>query len=111
MDQITNSDLTEKDVPPTDAKYWGVIDRFALSFDGYTYWGSFDKCGEIANGALEGWKDNGTLPDSLSQLRTCLFFEQRRWRHFDRHPDSSTMAYIRALLDAIRTKVKNGEIS
>ncbi len=42
----------------------------------------------------------------LDDLRTCLFFEQRRWRHFDRHPDEKSMTYIRALVEAVRGKTE-----
>lgn len=110
MDEIANFNLTEKNIPPPNAEYWGVIDCFALSFDGYGYWGSFEKCAEIGNRCMNTWKEKKVLPDSLTELRTCLFFEQRRWRHFDEHPDSETMAYIYALVDAIRSKVQNGEL-
>jgi hypothetical protein len=110
MDEIANPNLTAKDIPPPSAEYWGVIDLFALSFDGYGYWGSFEKCAEMGNSSLKSWQEKKTLPHSLTELRTCLFFEQRRWRHFDEQPDSETMAYIHALVEAIRNKVQNGEI-
>ena len=42
---------------------------------------------------------------SLTDLRVCLFFEQRRWHHFGSHPDDEAMAYIRELLDRIRAHV------
>ncbi len=109
MDEIANSNLTGKDIPPPNAEYCGVIDRFALSFDGYSYWGSFEKCAEIGNASAENWKEKKVLPNSLTELRTCLFFEQRRWRHFDKHPDSETIDYIHVLVDAIRSKVQSGE--
>ena len=56
----------------------------------------------MANAAAERWEASGELPESLTGLRTSLFFEQRRWRHFDEHPDRHTMRYIRALLETIR---------
>jgi len=78
MHEIANPNLTEKDIPPSNAEYWGIIDRFALSFDGYGYRGSFEKCTEIGNGSLRSWQEKKILPHSLTELRTCLFFEQRR---------------------------------
>jgi hypothetical protein len=110
MDEIANSNLIEKDIPPPNAEYWGVIDHFALSFDGYEYWDPFEKCAEIGNNSLETWRDKKYLSGSLTELRTCLFYEQRRWRHFDEHPDSETMTYIHALVEAIRSKVRKGEL-
>lgn len=99
---IANDALTAEDLPAPDDPYWGVIDRFALTYDGYTRWGSFERCANIGNAAADDYRDSGDLPDSLDALRTCLFFEQRRWRHFDEHPDDATMEYIRALVEAIR---------
>jgi hypothetical protein len=110
MDEIANSNLTEKDIPPPNVEYWGVIDCFALSFNGYNYWDSFDKCALIGNNSWKTWKEKKVLTGSLTELRTCLFFEQRRWRHFDDHPDSETMDYIHALVEAIRKKVRSDEL-
>jgi hypothetical protein len=43
--------------------------------------------------------------DTFAELRTCLFFEQRRWRHIGEVPDAEAMAYIRDLVRQIRAKV------
>jgi hypothetical protein len=48
-------------------------------------------------------------PDSLSDLRTCLFFEQRRHRHMGRIPVDLDMEYVRALIEAIRERVLAAE--
>jgi hypothetical protein len=102
--EIANADLREHDVPGPDAG-WHEIGRFALSFNGYERWGSFGRCAEIGNRGLEGFRETGTLPESLDELRTCLFFEQRRWRHFGLDPDEQAMGYIRTLVQAIRDAV------
>jgi hypothetical protein len=108
--EITNDDLTASDVPAPDAG-WQEIGRFALSFNGYEWWGSFQKCAEVANLAVKTYRESGVLPESLTDLRTCLFFEQRRWRHFGFDPDEEAMRYISALLEAIRESVLAGEIA
>lgn len=54
------------------------------------------RCGEIANS-----RRHSTLTD----LRTCLFFEQRRWRHHGEAPDAEGMAYIRDLMEQIHERV------
>lgn len=110
MNEIANSGLTEKDIPPSGAKYWGMIDRFALSFDGYKYWGTFEKCADVANKCAHAWHESKTLPASLTELRTCLFFQQRLWKHLEDHPDEKAMIYIRALVEAIRSKVQKNEL-
>ena len=100
QESVSNEDLTVDAIPPPDAS-WETIQRFALTFDGYDYWRSFGRCAEIAN-----HRD----PRSLAEWRTCLFFEQRRWRHFGEEPDGDALAYIRSLLEGIRTKVLRGEV-
>jgi hypothetical protein len=98
--EIENSELRLSDLPSHDAT-WDAIQTFALAFEGYKHNGSFERAAEIANNRKN---------DTLSELRTCLFFEQRRWRHFGEEPDSETMAYLRGLVDAIRSKVSRGEL-
>jgi hypothetical protein len=106
--EIANADLREGDVPPPDAD-WHAIGRFALSFNGYEWWGSFAKCAEVGNRGADVFRESGTLPHSLTELRTCLFFEQRRWRHFGLDPDEPASRYIGALVGAIREKVRAGD--
>jgi hypothetical protein len=104
MVEIANANLGEHDLPPPNAG-WSVLNRFALTFNGYSHWGSFEKCAEIGNSSFEHYKEKGLLPQTLTELRTCLFFEQRRWRHFGDDPDTHTMAYLHALVEAIRARV------
>ena len=74
--------------------------EFALTFDGYAFHGSFEKCAEIANARRH---------DTLDDLRTCLFFEQRAWHHSGEKPSEEAMEYIRELVRAIRAKVRVDE--
>jgi hypothetical protein len=92
MTEISDADLRLIDIPSSDAEL-GEIGAFALTFNGYEHWGSFEKCAEIANAKRH---------DSLTDLRTCLFFEQRRWRHCGFEPDDAAMQEIRLLLEQIR---------
>lgn len=92
--QIPNHRLRADKIPPADAD-WSAIQRFALTFDGYGHWGQRE-CADVANSRRQG---------TLTELRTCLFFEQRRWRHFGDDPDPETMTYIRSLLEQIRVRV------
>jgi hypothetical protein len=98
-DLLGNAALRLEDIPPPDAP-WSVIQRFALTFDGYGHWGSFEKCADIANRGE---------PSSLTEWRTCLFFEQRRWRHFGEEPEGEALSHIRKLLEGIREKVSRGD--
>ena len=87
MDSLKPADI------PSPSATWTEIGEFALTFNGYEYWGSFAKCAEIANA-----RD----PQDLLELRTCLFFEQRRFRHFGWAPDGEDMDYIRGLVELVR---------
>ena len=89
---LPNELLTLKRIPLSTAS-WEEISAFALTFDGYRENSSNDRCAEIANQRRH---------NSLSDLRTCLFFEQRRWHHFGDDPDEAAMVYIRSLVEQIR---------
>ena len=109
MSEIPNNELTIDQLPPPEAD-WDVIGRFALTFNGYEYWGGFGPCGDVATNCREAFLTGDGLPESLSVLRTSLFFEQRRWRHYGYEPDEAGMIYIHALVEAIRSKVQAGEL-
>lgn len=91
MRRIANADLRASDIPAIDAP-WGEIEDFALTYDCYQH----ADCAEIAN---------ERRADSVDDLRTCLSFEQRRWRHFGELPEGEDMHYIRGLVREIRDRV------
>jgi hypothetical protein len=93
---ISNSDLRPEHIPGPEAGYH-TIALFALTFDGYTRWGSFVACADIANAGRAR---------TLDKLRTCLFFEQRRFHHFGEVPFPRAMRYIRGLLVRIRKRLE-----
>lgn len=95
MSDIPDEALTPHMIPDADAD-WDLIHEFALTYPGYTIHGSFDKCATIANNKCH---------ETLCDLRTCLYFEQRRWRHFGSSPDKEALTYIRSLVEAIRVMV------
>ncbi len=109
MDRIPNSQLIEKDIPSRRAG-WGKIEDFALTYNGYTQRGSFKKCREVAKQGINLYKGKKELTQSLTDLRTCLFFEARRWKHYAKNPSRKGMAYIHALVEAIRLRVHAREI-
>ena len=100
FEEIPNHELIVEKMPDPDAD-WSQIARFALTIDGYEKAGSLYKCAEIAN---EG------NPNTLTELRLCLFFEQRRWHHFGEIPDAEDMKYIRYLVKRIREKVLSNNL-
>lgn len=94
---IANEVLRLDMVPEPDAD-WGAIAVFALTFDGFEHWGSFGACAQVANSPFGEGED-------LTRLRTRLFFEQQRWRHFGRDPEGGSVSYIRRLVEEIRARV------
>lgn len=107
---ISNAKLTERDIPEPDAKVWTILTDLGLTFDGYRHWGSFNKCSSISKKWTEQFADKGFVPTSLTELRTCLFFEHRRWRDAGPAvPDEREIAYIHALVEAIRGAVRAGQ--
>lgn len=97
--EVANAQLSVADIP-SFKEPWSRIEPFALTFDGYQYWGSIEKCAEVA----------AKTPATLTQLRTCLFFETRRWSHLHKQPDEKSLKRIRALVFAIKEKVRTGEL-
>ena len=95
--------LTEESIPGPDAPWIPDIAEFALTFNGYDALGN--RTGDLANVTHRQWSEIGVLPSDLIELRSCLFFEQRRYRHFGWDPDEDAMAYIRVLIEAIRERV------
>ncbi len=101
MVEIPNSELTSKFIPADDADIQDIIE-FAHTFDGYKAHGSFEGCAEIAN---------IHRLDTLTNARTCLFFEARRWRHTGEGPDKRDMVYIVEILASIRSFIADAELA
>ena len=97
---VPNRLLTVAQIPASDAS-WEEIVPFCHTFDGDFEWGSRTKCAEVANARRY---------NMLTELRTCLFFEQRRWNHYGKRPDGEAMNYVHSLIDAIRKMVAEGHI-
>ena len=100
MEAIPNALLRLEDLPAPEAD-WPAIWRLADTFNGYKHWGSFEKCAAVANAQRHS---------TLTELRTCLFFECRRWQHYGEEPDEEGALYIRGLVDQIRARLAVGEV-
>jgi hypothetical protein len=110
MEKIPNSQLVSSDLPSRRAS-WNNIIPFAQSFNGYKHWGSVQKCRDVARQGIALHKANQNLNQSLTDLRTCLFFEARRWKHLEKAPSKSGLVYVHALMEAIRMRVQAKELS
>jgi len=74
---------------------WG----YALPVDGYRYAKTNlgVECGDLANQKLEIFERSGIWQGSFEELGCCLFFEQRRWRHFGTDPVGDQLMGLQAL--------------
>lgn len=110
---IPNADLRLEDIPHVTNGWNPQLVRFALSFDGYEYVARPETKAVVALAAFArpvaaAFVDQGSLPPdlTLSALRACLFWQQRRSRYSDSLALSGVeLAYIRALLDAIQASI------
>jgi hypothetical protein len=109
MEKIPNSQLLSADLPSRRAAWKNII-PFAHSFNGYEQWGSVQKCREVSRLGIAQYKAKRDLDQSLTELRTCLFFEARRWKHLEKDPNKACLVYVHALVEAIRLRVQAKEL-
>lgn len=104
--EIPNERLNATAVPPATAS-WHIIGRFALTLDGYRAIGQ-KECSQLAEKVGGEFSRDATSLQrlSLTELRACLFFEQRRFRHFGSEPQDADRDYINALLETIRQRIE-----
>ena len=109
LKHVPNEDLSVHDVPSLDPRRpWENLQEvwtFALMFDGYRF-GGFGRVSDIANAANEEYFRSGQLPSDLTDLRLCLYFEQRRYRHMGFSPEGSILLYLSRVLEATRERVR-----
>ena len=111
MDEIASQDLRITDIPdPVD--FQGIL-RFAHTYDGYQNFAGSAECGDFANKFSNQYHENKTLPEDLTDLRTCLFYEARRLRFVTMGGDESREIkdYMAALVTKIRDIVASRETS
>ena len=100
VETIPNDALRLEQLPSPDADGTEVW-RFADTFNGSKYWGSLDRCAEVANEYFYDQQRDA----NLTELRTALFFECRRWHYFGELPDRHESAYVRGLVEKIRAMI------
>jgi hypothetical protein len=97
---VASEDLSESDVPGPRAT-WSEIVRFSHRHDGYAM--GFDRLAALSDASLQHFEETGEIDPglSLNDLRSCLFFETRRYREFGHTPGYDGARYIHALVAAI----------
>jgi hypothetical protein len=102
---IRNADLRPSDIPGATTE---ERDQFAQTLDGYTVWGT--GLAVMANHALARWEAGAELPHTLTELRSCLFFEQRRRNHVGEGIEEEQVDYENAIFAAIRRLLEHAPI-
>ena len=92
------------DEPTADVCDIRAIWDYALTVDGYSYAVRELKrdCGDLANERSDGFGKSGAWEGSFEELRCCLFFEQRRWRHFGIDPEGNDLLKVQKLFLSVR---------
>src|SRR5215469_2948959 len=93
---IASAKLRLSDIPEKSAP-WHQIEDFALTFDwrrGYQHY-------ELEDQDLSKLGSSS----SVEELRSHLFFEQRRWSDLGRKPNAFARQHIRRMVGLIRSKV------
>ena len=101
--RIPNEKLEKARVPDATAP-WPEIEMFALTFNGYEAFPD-EGCANLANKIIDEFsKSAKTLENlTLTELRACLFFEQRRCHHSYRATSQNRVSgYYPVCLPSIR---------
>ena len=79
---------------------------YALTVNGYRYAPAHlgVDCGDLANQRLDVYRQTGKWAGTFPELRCCLFFEQRRWRHFGEDPEGKELTALQDLYRALQER-------
>ncbi|MCX6304066.1 MAG: hypothetical protein NT040_03770 [Bacteroidetes bacterium] len=104
-DEIHNTDLRLDQIPPIDSDYSQIAD-FALTFDGYN---KIKDIALFANKVVAAFQNGHAIVVklTLTELRACLFYEQRRYRHFGEDPEGKDRDYINIIVLEIIKRVED----
>ncbi|HPT72172.1 MAG TPA: hypothetical protein PLE74_07815 [Candidatus Cloacimonadota bacterium] len=104
-DKIHNTDLRIDQIPSINSDY-STIAVFALTFDGYN---RIKDIALFANKILAEFQNDHAIvaKPTLTELRACLFYEQRRFHHFGEDPEGGDREYINILLLEITKRIQD----
>jgi hypothetical protein len=101
---IPDDKLSLSNVPEENAD-WVTISRFALTFDGYEYPANWEAYSQTKEAFKAGTAKFDLM--SLTELRTCLFHEQRFQRWSVQPAYEPQLIFMHALLCAIRANLSH----
>jgi hypothetical protein len=108
MKEIDNNNLTIEYIDAVLANDEMALNWFALSFNGYTYEKENKiSISDLANSIEKTYYETNAIGErfTLSELRACLFLEQRRHHHWGYGPDKEALKYWLALIEAMKKKL------
>lgn len=76
---------------PLDTEDLGRIWEFAFKYNAYEKLGSFEAVCKLVHEREKVFMDTGKWIGTVNELRACLFFEQRRWRHMGEDPEGESL--------------------
>jgi hypothetical protein len=87
-----------------DPLVWEDGSMLALMFDGYelSMLLGLGHCGKFANNIHRQANVSGQWSGSAIELWLCIFFEDRRWRHFGESPEGDDLQELDVLCSAFR---------
>jgi len=92
---------------------WDDLQALALSINGYELAPilGLEDCGDLANDRRQQYQQTGKWEGDSIELWICLFFEQRRWRHFGYSPEDDQEAWpeILALYQALKAQLQDSD--
>ena len=88
---------------------WDDLQQLALCINGYELAPALGlgECANLANARLAEYRQSGQWRGNSLELWLCLFFEQRRWRHFGESPEGDDLATMQALYAALRQALQH----
>jgi hypothetical protein len=105
-EHIPNRKLAPALVPSADADFAEVIFPFAMTYHAYDVWGDFETVRDAAEQTWAVRERSGSLPTSLTKLRTSLFAAARYMRMTDFDEDIAGMPGSEAAwIDMMRAHV------
>lgn len=108
--QHVPNDALSLAVIPSARSSLDEIWQFALSFHAYHVLAAPEMVGVVANELRAHYDATAEFPSTISELRLCLFHEQRSWRHCGAVPTGPDLAYVLGLLDQVRCWVEERDL-
>lgn len=94
---------------PPETEDLSKIWEFALKYNAYDKLGSFEAVTELCQTREKEYFKTGKWTGTLNELRACLFFEQRRWRHLGEEPEDESLQRILQLYKTIHQQWNEAE--